>query len=250
MRWQRLVLETRKAAKRTTNYICSGLVGLRGGSPRVAIVSCDRFLGKVYDDLLLQGEFLRQGFKAQIVSWQDSTVNWVDFDAAVVGSMWGYQNFLPDFERWLGIVENQTVLINPAAVIRANYDKAQQLQGLQQAKIPVIPTQVVQIDGLDEFILPDDKFVIKPAISGSGENTFLVKNRADFAKLRGDLRSLNQTRELLVQPFVPEIRAGELGIIVIGGEIVNVVRRFPGVIEGEYRVQAVQKRSCRRRLGN
>lgn len=241
MRWQRLVLKTRKAAKRTTNRIRSGLVGLRGGSPRVAIVSCDRFLGKVYDDLLLQGEFLRQGFKAQIVSWQDSTVNWADFDAAVVGSMWGYQNFLPDFERWLGIVENQTVLINPAAVIRANYDKARQLQELQQAKIPVIPTQVIRIDGLDRFELPDDKFIIKPAISGSGENTFLVKNRADFAKLRGDLRSLNQTRELLVQPFVPEIRAGELGIIVIGGEIVNVVRRFPGVIEGEYQVQAVQK---------
>lgn len=66
MRWQRLVLETRKAAKRTTNYICSGLVGLRGGSPRVAIVSCDRFLGKVYDDLLLQGSFCVKGLKLKL----------------------------------------------------------------------------------------------------------------------------------------------------------------------------------------
>lgn len=234
MRGQRTML-------RVANGVRRGLLKLRSGTPRVAIVSCDRWKGKVYDDLLLQGEFLRRGMDARIVSWQDAEVRWGDFEVAVVGSMWGYQNFLEDFEKWLERVGNETVLVNSVEVVRRNYNKAEQLQTLEQAGVPVISTQVVKVGGLDEFRMPEGEFVIKPAVSGSGENTFLVRNAGDFDKLRDKLQRLNETKELLVQPFVPEIRAGELGVVAIGGEIVNVVRRFPGVIEGNYRLEAVKK---------
>lgn len=226
---------------RVANGVRRGLLKLRSGTPRVAIVSCDRWKGKVYDDLLLQEEFLRRRMDARIVSWQDAEVGWRDFEVAVVGSMWGYQNFLEDFEKWLERVGNETVLVNSVEVIRRNYNKAEQFRVLEQAGVPVISTQVVKVGRLDEFRMPEGEFVIKPAVSGSGENTFLVRNAGDFDKLRDKLQRLNETKELLVQPFVPEIRAGELGVVAIGGEIVNVVRRFPGVIEGNYRLEVVKK---------
>lgn len=234
MRGQRTMLRVANGARR-------GLLKLRSGTPRVVIVSCDRWKGKVYDDLLLQEEFLRRRMDARIVSWQDAEVGWRDFEVAVVGSMWGYQNFLEDFEKWLERVGNETVLVNSVEVIRRNYNKAEQFRVLEQAGVPVISTQVVKVGRLDEFRMPEGEFVIKPAISGSGENTFLVRNAGDFDKLRDKLQRLNETKELLVQPFVPEIRAGELGVVAIGGEIVNVVRRFPGVIEGNYRLEVVKK---------
>lgn len=212
---------------------------LRHGAPKVAIVSCDRWRGRVTDDLLLQGEFLRKGMNAEIASWQDAKVKWGNFDVAVVGSMWGYQNFLEEFEKWLGMVGKETVLVNPVKVIRENYNKAEQFRALERAGVPTIKTQVVGVGGLDKFMLPESEFVIKPAVSGSGENTFLVKDKSDFEDVKGKLKVLNKTRELLVQPFVPEIRSGELGVVMIGGEVANVVRRFPGVFEGGYRVEAV-----------
>ena len=226
-------------------------VAKKSGVARVAIVSCDRWKNKVYDDLLLQREFLRRGMAAEIVSWQDAAVNWQDFAVAVVGSMWGYQDFLGDFERWLGRIEQATTLINPAAVIRANYDKAEQFGRLEQAGIPTIMTQVIGIGELERWeqvALATGEFVIKPAISGSGENTFLIKNEDDLEKVRDKLVRLNQEKALLVQPFVPEIRAGELGIVMIGGEIMNVVRRFPGVLTGNYCVQAVAQAEISREI--
>lgn len=227
------------------NGVRGVLVKMRGKIPKVAIVSCDRWAGKVYDDLLLQGEFLRQRMDAKIVSWQDATVRWENFDVAVIGSMWGYQNYLPEFEKWLGEVGKETVLVNPVEVIRGNYNKAEQFRALERAGVPVIKTQVVGIGKLDEFELSEGEFVVKPAVSGSGENTFLVKGKSDFEKARGRLEELNETRELLVQPFVPEIRAGEIGVVTIGGEMMNVVRRFPGVFEGGYRVEVVDEVGCR-----
>lgn len=234
MRGQRTIL-------RVANMVRGRLVGVRDEAKKVAIVSCDRWKGKVYDDLLLQREFLRRGMDARIVSWQDVGVRWGDFEVAVVGSMWGYQNFLQDFEKWLERVGDETVLVNAVEVIRRNYNKAEQFRALEQVGVPVINTRVVEVGRLDEFRMPEGEFVIKPAISGSGENTFLVRNAGDFDKLRNKLQRLNETKELLVQPFVPEIRVGELGVVVIGGEVVNVVRRFPGVIEGGYRLEVVKR---------
>jgi len=241
-----IVLRTKKDIKRLTNSVhemairCAS-IAKRGRVLRVAIVSCDRWKGKVYDDLLLRGEFLKRDLDAKIVSWQDGSVKWGKFDAIVIGSMWGYQNFLSDFEKWLAkIEENGAVVVNPIPVIRKNYDKAEQFRILRRAGVPVVRTGVLKMGEIDSFELPEGKFVIKPTISGGGENTFLVQNRGDFEEKRSKLRRLNEERELLVQPFVPEISAGELGVVMIGGKIMNVVRRFPGVLEGKFKVEKVK----------
>lgn len=239
MKWRGIALQVRKGVKRGVNGVRKVVVGWRGSAPKVAIVSCNQWKGKVYDDLLLEGEFLKRGMKAEIVSWQDAAVRWGDFGVAVVGSMWGYQDFLEEFGEWLSKVERETKLVNPVAVIRENYDKARQFRGLKREGVPVIETRVVEIGGIEKFEFPKEEFVVKPAVSGGGEGTFLIKDRGDLERAWGELKRLNETKELLVQPFVAEIKKGELGVVVIGGEVMNVVRRFPGVIEGGYKVGVV-----------
>ena len=208
----------------------------------LAIVSCDLWIGKVYDDFLLQEYFLRNGVRAEIVSWQDSSVEWGKFDGAIIGSMWGYQNHLKEFEDWLSKVEACNLkIVNSADIIRKNCNKSQQIKDLRKANLPVLNTKIVKLNGILDINPPNEKFVIKPAISGSGENVFLVNGRADFEKIENKLAIINKKRELLLQPYAPEIVNGEIGIVIIGGKIMYAVRRFPGVLFGKFNVQLINE---------
>ncbi len=209
---------------------------------KVGIVSCDKFRGHILDDLLLQRYFLKHGVVADIISWQDEAIEYGNYNGLIIGSMWGYQNYLEDFSKWLSKIEDAgLVVINPLSVIRENYDKSKQFEILKKAGLPIIDTSTIgvgQINKLKDFARD---VVIKPAISGSGENTFLVHNKGEFDRLKKKLEMINKERELLVQPFISEICKGELGVVMVGGKIVNVVRRFPGILEGNYKVELVPK---------
>lgn len=243
MRGRRVALGARKTFKKGTNNVRRLLLGVaqkiaRGENLSVAIVSCDRWRGKVYDDMLLQGEFLRQGVDAEIISWQDKAVRYEKYNAIVIGSMWGYQNYLDEFTKWLEKMQGR-IVVNPIEVIENNYDKARQFEILERAGLPTVKTTMIRVGELGKFKVPSGEFVIKPVISGGGENTFLVRDEAEFERLQSKLRHLNEKRGLLVQPFLPEICDGELGLILINGNLVSAVRRFPGVISGEFHVGLV-----------
>ena len=214
---------------------------LADGTLRVGLVSSSEYLGKVTDDLLLEKAFLTRGVNARRVAWQDMSVS--DFDCLLVTSMWGYQNDLGRFYVWLSEVEKAGVRIfNPAPIIRANCDKVKQLEILDRAGVPHIETTVVrQWDRTAEIMVKEKfafPFVIKPAISASGEGAVLVHNNRELALSKIHLMETSRDKALLVQPYVSEISEGELGVVVIDGKIVNAVRRFPGVFEGEFHVVA------------
>jgi len=208
---------------------------------RVGLVSSSEYLGNVTDDLLLERAFLTRGINARRVAWQDMSIS--DFDCLLVTSMWGYQNDLEGFYAWLLEVEKSGVKIfNPVPIVRANYDKVKQLGILDRAGVPHIETTVVkkwdraaEVMVSKEFAFP---FVIKPAISASGEGAMLIHNNRELALAKIRLMEVSRDKALLVQPYVPEIAEGELGVVVIDGKIVNVVRRFPGIFEGEFHVTA------------
>ena len=209
---------------------------------RVGLVSADEFVGKVTDDLLLQEAFLKSGVNASLISWRDNDVDYRDFDALLVTSMWGYQNHLEDLNDFFKDVKKSGVKIfNSLDIIQANYDKVKQLKILDKSRVSHIETFATKIwdedteeKAMKKFDLP---FVVKPSISGSGEGATLINDESDLAKVRGKLAKIAKEKALLVQPFVPEIRDGELAVILVGGKIVSVVRRFPGVFQGKFHVQ-------------
>ncbi len=76
------------------------------------------------DDLApLQQALEKAGVQAPIVAWDDPTVSWSRFDAALLRSPWDYAERLPEFLGWAENVSKQTRLLNPLEVIRRNTDK-------------------------------------------------------------------------------------------------------------------------------
>lgn len=217
---------------------------------RIALVSCNKWKNKVYDDILLQKAFLDFGIGADIVSWQDETLDYSKYDALLITSMWGYQNFIEDLEKWLSKIAGAK-LLNCEEIIRNNYDKVKQIKRLRKVKLPITPTTIIDkgILGKPGESMPTDidkyfsefPVVVKPNISSGGENTFLLRNRSDLKIILEKLQTINIKREILVQPFLEEIENGEISVVAIDKKIINAVIRFPGVIDksGGYKVKPI-----------
>lgn len=214
--------------------------------PKIALVSCREWRGKVLDDLLIARAFNRSGYRVKIVAWEDSGVDYDGFKAILVTSMWGYQDRLVDLEKWFKVVENKAIL-NPIETIRANYDKPKQKELLDRVGIRTIPTEVIKksLGSKNREVLTKrikkiaanfgvESVVIKPAISGSGKNTFIIgaekrKYSFDFEDIPERILKINQEKDLLVQPFIKEIDNGELAVIMIDGEFSHAVMRYPHI---------------------
>ena len=70
-----------KLKKTTIRTLNLARLHLSHSNTRIGLVSCNRWLGKVYDDLLLQKAFLDAGFKAELISWQDSTIDFSKYES-------------------------------------------------------------------------------------------------------------------------------------------------------------------------
>ena len=240
MRGVRLRRTVKKRILDASNEVRRAKINRHNGCVRVAVVSSDKWKSKVLDDLLITRNFLANGIFAEIVSWQDRKVDYKKYDAILIGSMWGYQKQLDDFYQWLKLIDDsEASVINPTDVIRYNCNKVEQFRLIHKAGLPMIRTSAIKVGGLANFKLPKIEFVIKPAVSGGGENTFLIRNEKDFEEKYEILEKINEDMALLIQPFVHEIADGEVGVVMIDGKIVNAVRRFPGVLAGEFHVEPV-----------
>src|SRR5688572_26084805 len=75
------------------------------------------------------------GLHPRIVAWDDSTISWRRFDAALLRSPWDYTERLGEFLDWCKRVQQSTQLLNPLAVVRWNTDK-HYLAELESAGMP------------------------------------------------------------------------------------------------------------------
>ncbi len=217
---------------------------LHGGQKMVAVMSCDRWKGKILDDRLVVLALQRGGMRAKIISWQDAKVNYDKIDGLVIGSMWGYQNYLEELKEWFSRVGGKKML-NPIEVILANYDKEKQFRLLNEHGIAAVPAQMIAPGNEDvrgAVVAAMAKFgsdvVVKPSISGSGQDTFLIseqalKNACSLDGAMPNLETINREKTLMVQPFMPEIDGGELAVIYIGGKLSHAVMRYPHIFSDE-----------------
>ena len=223
-----------------SNYVCRKV---RHDKIRVALVSSDCWKNKVLDDLLLQRGLIQRGFDAEIISWQEKKVDYRRYDVFIITSMWGYQNYLNEFNEWLDVMDESGFrVINSLDIIRLNYNKASQIKQLDKEGISHVDTKIVDKNVSDTLKELDTfPYVVKPSISGSGNNTFLIRNESDLEKCLPRLEKIVRSRALMVQPFLKEIEEGELSVVVINGAISHAVRRFPGILTSSkrYRVEFV-----------
>lgn len=207
--------------------------------PRAALVTCGSFPELTDDDRPLLAELWNLGVEASPAVWDDASVDWKGFDAAVIRSAWDYHLSPAAFHAWLSRLEALGVpLWNPASVVRANSDKSY-LKELAAAGVPVVSTVWVARGGaadLDALLAARGwtDAVVKPAVSAGAFRTSRVKPGHE-----GGRRALEEVlahSDAMVQPFLPEIAAeGEWSFVFLGGKFSHAALKT--VRAGDFRVQ-------------
>lgn len=207
---------------------------------RIALATYDRAPGLAPDDRLLIPALERLGIRAEPAIWSDRSIHWRAFDAVIIRSCWDYHVRFAQFEAWLDALQVDSVpLWNPASIIRWNADK-RYLLDLAGRGVATIPTMIAMrghADAVESLAAAEGwtRFVIKPAISASGYETFALRMPLDDAS-RAVIARVAGLGTVLVQPFADEIaRSGELSFTFFDGAFshATIKRARPG----EFRVQ-------------
>ena len=175
---------------------------------------------------------LEAGFSPRIVAWDDATVSWSRFDAALLRSPWDYTERLPEFLAWCDHTSRATTLLNPLSVIRWNTDK-HYLADLASAGVPVVPTQFVETDAepleaLQAFLATHAtaEFVVKPTVSAGSRDTQRYARDQEFAASNHIARLLEQNRSVMLQPYLRSVDSvGETALIYFNGQFSHAIRK-------------------------
>ena len=210
---------------------------------KVAIVSCDKWINRLEEDNYLKNALINLGIDTSIISWQQPLCE--NYDLLILRSVWGYQNFYNEFKEWLIYIKSNNIpLVNDVDIILNNIMKDRQFDILRRNNIDVIDTIFLsQFEFLSENILDNltnKMYVIKPTISGSGDNTYLVNPSTDMdipntVKIEDvmgiykPILDINSDCKIMVQPFISEINNGEYSCVFIDGELTHTMLRFPNI---------------------
>ena len=222
MKIKRIIYKIRlKLCYITNNLICLFKINSK---KRLFIVSSLKYQNKVKADLYLQKFFLKNNYYCKIITWQDKITN----EYCLISSVWGYCQDLDNFLKF--VTNNKT--INAKEIIYNNISKKKQYELLEKYNIPRITTKFYE--NSKDFKFKDKKQVVKPAISESGNNTYIIENKKDLDKIK-DLASFS------VQPFISGIEEGELSLIVLDKKLKYGVIRYPGIFSKYEKEKYVKK---------
>ena len=181
------------------------------------------------------------GIAASVVAWDDMTVSWARFDAALLRSPWDYVDRLPEFLGWCERTAGQTALWNPPEVVRWNTDK-RYLAELAARGLPVIESHFLA-PGENPASLPQlAEFVVKPTVGAGSRDAkrFVHADRAEA--LAHAQRLLDQGRHVLVQPYLKAVDdQGETALLFFQGQFSHAIRKAPLLKRGEDPTSALFK---------
>ena len=208
---------------------------------KLALVTAIAAFGLDEDLAPLRAACADGGIEASIVAWDDMTVSWGRFDAALLRSPWDYVDRLAEFLAWCERSARQTALWNPPDVVRWNTDK-RYLGELAARGLPVIESHFLA-PGDDPAGLPDlEEFVVKPTV-GAGSRDAQRYLRADrAAAITHAKRLLDQGRHVLVQPYLKAVdEQGETALLFFEGQFSHAIRKAPLLTRGENPTSALFK---------
>jgi hypothetical protein len=158
----------------------------------------------------------------EAVAW-DAPADWEDFDLVVVRSAWDYSARRQEFLRWARVVEEQTLLANPARILARNTDP-NRLRDLARAGLATVDTVW--------FEPGDDPAACQQALVARGWTRFCVRpsvgppartvagSPGEAASRAAALAGLGHLA--MIQPADQE---ATLSVIVLGGATSHAVRR-------------------------
>jgi len=168
-------------------------------------------------------------------NWNDKSIAWESFDAAVIRSAWDYVPVRDEFLQFAKNVETRTKLFNSFDVMRWNTDK-KYLSNLENKGVPIIPTKFAS--NIDEAMPAvswafgiAEAIAIKPTV-GAGAR-LAGKATTEAEAIEFVQRILEAKRTVIIQPYISSVDdEGEKAIIVINGEISHVAKKVPALTKG------------------
>ncbi|MEM9950309.1 MAG: hypothetical protein AAF846_01815 [Chloroflexota bacterium] len=181
-------------------------------------------------DQTLLNPLKKRGIQPTPTIWNDTTVNWQQFDAVVLRSCWDYYRHAQLFRQWLTQLQDAGVpLYNSPKTVLWNMEKTY-LRDLAQHGVKTIPTiwAKTSID-LHEIMETKgwDRVVIKPAMGASAYGVHLVETSQVHEKL-AVFETMLQAGLVMIQPVIEEIQNGELSLIFFQNEFHYAIRKTPG----------------------
>jgi glutathione synthase/RimK-type ligase-like ATP-grasp enzyme len=208
-------------------------------TPRIAFVTYSTNPEFAPDDLEVVHALNLRGVQVQAIPWDGNFTDWNSFDLVILRSCWNYHLHPKKFLLWLNDLQtNQVNLLNPVSTVRWNLHK-KYLAELDRQGVRLPPTQWL-IKGatinLKELLQQKgwSKAVVKPAISATAHNTFVVSVE-DIEQHQPIMNQLLDQSDLLIQKFVPEIKQGEYSLIFFHKKFSHAVLKKPK--PGDFRVQ-------------
>jgi len=220
---------------------------------RIAVLRCEKLPGFVTwdipnldelfeeDHLLLRG-FEAQGFQVSHVVWNDPTIDWSQFDLALLRSTWDYLDEQEHFLRVLSQIEASSCrLFNPLTAVRWNMDK-HYLMDLEKWGLPIIPTYLasnVEAGTLHKMFVDKgwQTVILKPTVGLGGS----YSHRVPLDELEDTLTRLRASQprhQYLIQPFIEDVvTEGEWSFIYFNGQRSHVLLKKPA--PNDYRVQGI-----------
>lgn len=220
---------------------------------KVGIVSCDKWIGKIKEDINLKEALNDLNISADVISWQHPLNT--NYDLLILRSAWGYHDDYKKFKEWLLYLKNNNILLlNNPDLILSNILKNKQFEILEQNGIEHIKTYFLKQSEFNtknilrvlNDLLNGQPSVVKPTISGSGENTYLTNYQmnnkipntlspSDIFNIFQPVLKTNLDCEIMFQPYISEINEGEYSCIFIDGKLTHTMLRFPAVFHEKKR---------------
>jgi hypothetical protein len=199
------------------------LVTHKPGPQVVAVDSDTPLLSRALDDL---------GLHCVAVPWNDTAVQWADFDLVVLRSTWDYDSNLQRFQEWIDTIASTTALLNPPELVRWGLAKDIYLSELAGNGIPIVPT--VSVSPGECLSMPEfDDFVVKPSV-GAGSRRAARYARHETGEATAHVESLHELGlTAIVQPYDVRVdEYGERSMIFIDGAFSHAIKKGPVLPHG------------------
>lgn len=176
--------------------------------------------------------FEDQGMRLTEVSWDDTSTDWNQFDAVLIGTTWDYWDRRERFLETLEQIESQTRLFNSSALVRWNSNK-RYLKDFADSGIHLIPTAWIDqpTTAAVEATFTTfgcEKIVIKRQVGAGADGQHLLQIGDQVPDL---------VHPMMAQPFFSSIQCeGELSMIFVDGQFSHGLLKHAAA--GDYRIQS------------
>lgn len=207
---------------------------------KIGIVTCSDYPHLTEPEKPLIALLANHGMEVVPLVWNDTSIDWKNFDCLLLRSIWDYHLNIEFFFEWLRMLEKiQVPTLNPLSIVNWNRHKFY-LEELEEQGVKIIPSIFVKKTNnfsLKELITKGwDKIVVKPAVSA---NAFLTESFSinEISQIEAKYKPIAKERDLLVQCFMSEIQTdGEVSLIFFDKKYSHAVLKKAA--DGDFRVQA------------